>query len=143
MPLHSKVVPHNLTPVESHFNVLKVDSAVDVTSVSLRYIEKNTPNSQEKKRKMVMVESEGDLKSPKIKILTTRYPLNNSSTKKIAVGLQYIEKKKSLKPAIALLNSHYSQGLLMESDTWTNIRNYFPDSYFKSDGNCFSIPFLK
>ena len=99
--------------------------------------EKNTSDSQEKKRKIVMSEAMAYLKAPNLKILTTVYPLNKTNTKKIAVGLQYIKETKSFKPVIVLLNSHYSQGIPLDSTTWTNIKNFFPDiaSYFRSEEN--------
>ena len=48
-------------------------------------------DGQQKKRKIVMSEAMAYLKAPNLKILTTVYPLNKTNTKKIAVGLQYIE----------------------------------------------------
>ena len=90
-------------------------------------------DGQEKKRKIVMSEAMAYLKAPNLKILTTLYPLNKTNSKKIAVGLQYIEETKSFKPVIVLLDSHCSQGIPLDSTTWKNIQNFFPDIAYISE----------
>ena len=66
-------------------------------------------------------------KSLNFNILTSTYPLNNSASKKVVVGLYYSKNSKCFKPFIQLLNSHYTHGLKLNSNTWSDIQNRFQD----------------
>ena len=107
-----------------------------------------TENSQElntfknkctRRKRMTMIETEETSleKSLNFNFLTTTYPLNNSASKKVIDGLYYSKNFKCFKPFIQLLNSHYTHGLKLNSNTWSVIQNRFQDItlYFDNLGN--------
>ena len=85
---------------------------------------------------MAETENNKNLKT-NFNVLTTMYPLNNSRSKKVIVGLHYDKNTKSFEPVIQLLNNHYTQGLELNSKTWCEIQNHFQDisNYFNNLGN--------
>ena len=96
-------------------------------------------NKSTRRKRITMTETDEKIleKSLNFNILTSTYPLNNSASKKVVVGLYYSKNSKCFKPFIQLLNSHYTHGLKLNSNTWSDIQNRFHDItlYFENLGN--------